>query len=99
MVAVGKTGGICSPFPSKENEPRVTPGGLENGLEGILFPSFHSKTIPLQLSTDSDQPFGLLPLPVDAAAVHTEKDHRGKTEISYPSILKRDIHMPYSDIA
>jgi hypothetical protein len=47
---------------------------LEEILEGVLFPSFHTEAVPDPLSTDPNQSFGLFSFSVDATTVHTKKD-------------------------
>jgi hypothetical protein len=73
-VVIGKVRGLSPLFPSKEDERGGTPGGLEKGLEGVLFVPINLETIPLGIFSHLDQPIRLLSFPVDATSVHKEKD-------------------------
>jgi hypothetical protein len=99
MVVIKKTRGLRPPFPPDEDERRGAPGGLEKGLEGVLFISLYLEKIPLGIFSHRDQPIRLLSLSVDATSVHREKDPERQPKISNPFILKPDIHILSEDIA
>ena len=87
MVVTGKTGGLRPSFSSDEDECRDAPGGLEKGLERVLFLPFHLGTIPLEIFTDLDQPDRLFSVSTDAAPVHKEENPRRQAKISNRLIL------------
>ena len=82
MVVTGKTGGLRPSLPSGEDECGDAPGGLEKGLERVLFLPFHLETISLGIRTDFDQPHRLLSFSADAAPVHKREDPEGQAKIS-----------------
>ena len=86
MVVAGKTGGFRPPFSSDEDECRGTPGGLEKGLEGVLFLPFHLETISLGILTDPAQPNRLFSFSTDAAPIHKGEDPGGQAKV--PSVMQ-----------
>jgi len=82
MVATRKTEEFRPPFPSKEGEYRDATGGLEKGLEGLLFLPFHLETISLEILTDPAQPNRLFSFSTDAAPVHKGEDSGRQAKVS-----------------
>ena len=99
MVAIGKIRRLRAAFSTNEDGTRGLAFGLEKCLERVLFLPFDLETISLGILSHLAQPICLLSFSVDAAPVHEEEDRGGQKKISDPFILRRDIHIPFSDIA